>query len=286
MWRLIWVFMAAIIAGLCNLASASECETEDDLSPGTCELADLSKTELKKICQRVGFEKAMDKIRDGREVLLPSHDDYVSEAGQCLALEEIRVMEAKRWNRMVKTLFYEQYQAFDRETSSEAHFFLVHCLQLFAMEFASKQRGDPVEENEVPTMLKYEHYIDDAEKLADFKTKFFDKMDMDHYDAFANAVFSSVSNDKLTFGAVNEYHMFRLLVGLDPTALDRLVAGDVPDITPTMSTPMDNSLISLVGLMVFFGAVAFIVNNLLKEPERQAERPRSPRKESKKKKRK
>ena len=67
-------------------------------------LAGLSKTELKKICERTGYDEMMDTIRFGREVLLPSRDDYVAEAAMCMQLDAMATEDQIQWNRSFKGL--------------------------------------------------------------------------------------------------------------------------------------------------------------------------------------
>ena len=67
-------------------------------------LAGLSKTELKKICERTGYDEMMDTIHLRREVLLPSRDDYAAEAAMCMQLDAMATEDQIQWNRSFKGL--------------------------------------------------------------------------------------------------------------------------------------------------------------------------------------
>ena len=67
-------------------------------------LAGLSKTELKKICERTGYDEMMDTIHLRREVLLPSRDDCAAEAAMCMQLDAMATEDQIQWNRSFKGL--------------------------------------------------------------------------------------------------------------------------------------------------------------------------------------
>lgn len=259
-----------------------QCKIEDDLSPGTCSLSDLSKTELKKICTRVGFDNAMDTIREQRDILLPSRADYVQEADKCLQLEVLVKDEPKQWNRMVKSLLHEQYLHFNELTSSDRHYVLIHYVQALTSRYATQLNLTKT------TAVSRENTLQalETDKLVSIHRKAIEEDGGLNDDVFSR-MFNVYLTDDFKFNKVDENFLLRQLVYLDRNALDSLVSGDVPDLPTRRSFARVGTAIVLVlcAALVFLTA-RFFFQTREKERRRTGTRHKKGGKKKKKKKRK
>ena len=244
-------------------------ETEATLDPslGNYTLDELSAAELTQICDQTRFLEAMVAIRRRqRGDQTPNHADLVTEAEKCLVLDKMRSSDPKKWTRDIMSLFYEQYTLFGQENTDIRRQMFVSVFQTWAFHQVKRKNLSTSPEREQE--LKQEWMTDTGDlylKAAEFfvlpDEAMPDAGSLSAYEllfgmnaaqeAYINMEFYRIV-DWIELDEFDEKNFLWMLSYIDPSALERLISGDVPDLKsmqPRMT--VDGIAVSALGVIVF-----------------------------------
>ena len=196
----------------------------------------------------------------------------------------------------------EAYSSFAGESSSDMHFFLAHSINMLMDPYIV----DGIVQSQDPKITSWAHamvsidpeYVEGVEEILGFmndpdfdveeslssmRTKQLREIGEDtHNIRRHNLHVLYLRNDAIRFSKREEMMLLRMLVYIDPSALERLISGDVPDgfeySTPSWRYILGVTVMWCVAMTLLYRGVLYLSYNI--------ERPKKEEKQLKKKRKK
>lgn len=238
-----------------------------DPSPGNGALEELSAAELTQICDRTGFHEAMTAIRRRqRGDPTPNHADLAIEAEKCLVLDEMRSSDPKKWTHDIMSLSFEQYTLLGLDNSDIRRHSFVSLFQVWAYYqiLAFNHRSTSPERKQVLAQ-EWSARRDDLyqkagkvfslsdDEISDRDTSLM--MPLSHrvgqfQESHINSEFYRIV-DWIELDEIDEKNLLLMLSHIDPSALDRLISGDVPGLKSKQVMSVGGIVVSTLCAIVF-----------------------------------